>query len=182
MLSSLEEGPAIQHLQGVVARCSRELEEHSRHFYKYKEEKDGMIDRVLVTRLFVSYVSKLKKGMGGRGVGSGRSGNSDERATSEEILTVIANMLEFDEADLIKVGLHDAPAADGSGRTTTSRHRSSSRSKRRGSRGGSSGAIVAGSQQQPQQSRKHRPPPPAGSSTTANVAYKNPFHEIDNEE
>ena len=146
MLRSLEAGPAIQHLQGVVARCSRELEEHSRHFYKYKEEKDGMIDRVLVTRLFVSYVSK-----GGRCAAVARGGGSDDRATSEEILAVIANMLEFEEADRIKVGLLAAPLSDGA---TASRQRSDSRPRKRGSRGGNSGtsaAEAAHKQQQQQQ-------------------------------
>jgi hypothetical protein len=190
MLGSLDfEGPAIKHLQGVVARCSRELEEHSRHFYRYKEEKDGMIDRVLVTRLFVSYVSKIKESLGGRGGGGGGRGGGDERATCEEILTVIANMMAFQEADLIKVGLmRDATETEkGAGASSSRKQRSGSTRRRRGSKGASSAHAAAATRaadceaeshkiQQPQHAqRRQRPPPPAAESRQQ-VAYSNPMN------
>ena len=104
--------------------------------------------------------------------GSARSGSSDDGATCEEILTVIANMLEFEEADLVKLS-RDATLGES---TTTKRQRPGSKSRRRGSRSGSIDATGAIKPQQ--QLRKHRPPPPTDSTSRADVSYKNPFHEV----
>lgn len=152
--TAVAEGPAITHLQGVVARCSHELEEHNRQFYAYKEEQAGTIDKRLATRLLVSYVSKIKEsnsagGSGGSGRrgsigGSSSSASAAAAAQCDEVLGVIAKMMGFEESDKIKVGLvQQMDAGDANGNDDCSRSTCSSTRRRRGSRGAMSTASAA---------------------------------------
>jgi len=119
-----DDSPAIQHLQAVLARLSRELEENTELFYAEKEEKEANIDRRLVTRLFVSYVTKSK------------SKEGKEQAKCEEILGVIAKMMGWDDADRIRVGLRhtnnagsDAETGGGGRKRTGSKSREAKETK-----------------------------------------------------
>lgn len=124
-----------------------EHQEQNDRFYRQKQAQESVIDRRIISRLFVSYFSK----------GKGKSARQD-------ILQVIARVLDFDTEDRITCRIDPPSSAQGPNST------SAAMSSRGGSRRTSDSTISSTKSTSRSQSRSSRRGSPAPTRR-----YTNPF-------